>query len=153
MYVNKEDYNGISPELLDMLLGEDDNERTATLQKINKEVTDTIRAHLGALHDIDTELAKEGDARNGYILRMAVRLAVYEVYLRADDEEVPKKIIKNQDDTMEELQKISIGKGVSLSLGGEEEESGGGAGGEESIQPGGKGLRRIGSQPRRTHRP
>ncbi len=152
MYVLKEDYKGrISTDLLDIMLEEDE---AIILEQTSKTAEDTIRAHLGALHDIDSELAKVGVERNGYIMKLAISIALYEIYQRADDEDVPKKVIKNHDDAIEELQKISSGKGVSLSLGNDNEaggEAGSGGGGPEDVQPGGKGLRRIGSQPRRTH--
>lgn len=153
MYVNKEDYKGrISTDLLVIMLEESE---ATILEQSSKTAEDTIRVHIGTLHPgIDIELQKAGAARNGYILKLAISIALYEIYQRADDENVPAKVIKNHDDAMEDLQKISTGKGVNLNLGnyGEGgEEAGGEAGGPESIQPGGNGLRRIGSQSRRTH--
>lgn len=149
MYVAKDDYKGrISTDLLDILLDEDEE---AILAAASKTAEDTIRVHLGSLHDIDTELAKEAGERNGYILRLAISIALYEIYQRADDEEVPAKVIKNHDDAIEELQKISTGKGVSLKLGEDAENEEAGGGGPEAVQTSGSGLRRIGSLPKRTH--
>lgn len=150
MFVNKSDYKGsISTDLLNILLAEDE---AVILASSSKTAEDTIKTYAGALYDIDAELAKVGNARNHYLLSLAISIALYNIYQRADDEEVPAKVIKNYEDAIDDLQNISRAKmSLNLSSGSGDDDAGGGGSGEEGIEPGGKGTRRIGSQPRRTH--
>lgn len=148
MYVTKNDYKGrISVDLLNMLLAEDESGILAQSSKIAE---DTIATHTAALYDIAPEFAKIALARNYYTLSMAINIALYNIYQRSDDEDVPEKIIKNYDDTMEDLVKISIGKSM-LSLPAKTNDSGGTTGDDEHAGTTGKGLRRWGSLPKKTH--
>ena len=147
MYVNKTDYAGrISISLLDILIAENPGQIIADT---GKEIEDIILTTVGVLYDAAAELSKTGNARNGYILNLAKSIGMYLIYQRADDEQVPDKVIKNYDDAMETLEKISNGK-ISLSLPPKPADPGTG-GDSESPTPGGTGLRRMGSAPKRTH--
>lgn len=150
MYVTKSDYKGrISVDLLNMLLAEDEN---AILAQSSKVAEDTITTMAGKLYNVTAEFAKTTTARNYYILSMAINIALYQIYNIADDEQVPEKIIKNYDDTMDELQKISIGKALlSLPANDTGNDSGSTPGTDEVASTSGYGLRRWGSIQKRTH--
>lgn len=178
MYIQKADYKGrISLELLNLLLQEDE---AFILGQASKIAEDTLLSLAGVLYDIPPELLKTGTDRNYYVLGLAISIALYEIYQRSDDEEVPEKVIKNHDDALNELAQVSKGKTV-LSLppkpdpanttngsdpnapqvdypgeGGipaNATEDGLHYQGGEFIKPQLTGLRRVGSQRRRTHMP
>lgn len=153
MYVTKADYKGkISVELLNILLAEDENTILAMSSKIAE---DTIATTAGVLYNVVDEFTKTTTARNYYLLNLAIDIALYNIYQRSDDEQIPEKIIKNHDDALNDLQKISVGK-MALSLPAPtvivdvNNTTIINAGGE-TVATGGTGLRRIGSQPKRTH--
>lgn len=146
MYINKTDYTGrISMSLLDILIAENAGQIIADT---GKECEDIIRTFCGVLYKIDDELVKTGSDRNGYIMSLAKSIGLYFIYQRADDADIPEKIIKNYDDAMDDLEKISTGKKV-LALPPLDEPDNGGGG--EDVPTGGTGLRRMGSQDKRSH--
>ena len=148
MYVTKADYKGkISVGLLDMLLAEDESNILAMSSKVAE---DTIATTAGVLYNVVDEFAKTALTRNYYLLNLAIDIALYNIYQRSDDEQIPEKIIKNHDDAMDDLQKISIGKSA-LDLPPKVNVDDSTAGGGETVGTGGTGLRRIGSQVKRTH--
>lgn len=151
MYVKKTDYRGrISTDLLNMLIAEDE---TGILVQSSKIAEDTIATHTASIYDIAPEFLKIGLLRNYYTLSMAINIALYNIYNIADDEQIPEKIIKNYDDTMEDLVKISMGK-AQLSLPPKVAETvGGSPGDDENASTSGMGLRRWGSLAKRTHNP
>lgn len=153
MYVNKTDYKGrITLELLNLLLAEDEN---AILADASKTAEDTIASQVNTIYSVNAELQKVGADRNFFILNMAVSIALYYIYQRADDNDVPEKVIKNYDDTMDALAAISKGK-QTLDLPAKEannsntESTGNPA---EEVITSGKGLRRWGSNRKRSHMP
>lgn len=148
MYVTKTDYKGkISLELLNILLAEDEQ---TILQMSSKIAEDTIATAAGVLYNVTDEFAKTGANRNFYLLNLAIDIALYNIYQRSDDEQIPEKIIKNRDDALDDLQKISIGK-HALNLPQKTNDATTSSSNDETIAVGGTGLRRIGSQPKRTH--
>lgn len=148
MYVTKADYKGkISVGLLDMLLAEDESNILAISSRIAE---DTLKTTAGVLYDVVGEIAKTTVDRNYYLLNLAIDIALYNIYQRSDDEQIPEKIIKNHDDALTDLQKISIGK-QALDLPPKVNANNSTTGGGETVATGGTGLRRIGSQPKKTH--
>lgn len=153
MYVKKEDYkNRIAPELLEQIIIDADNNGDDILATASKIAEDTIDSTAGVLYDFTEEFAKEGTDRNHLVLQWALSLAVYEIYQRIPDEEVPKKIIKNHDDTLTSLENCSKGK-YPIKLPPRTEDQPETTGNAEEVTTTGIGLRRIGSQPKRTHMP
>lgn len=147
MYLEKADYTRIDSGLLQLLLTQDENE---ILSAANKIAIDTIKTKVGVLYNITAELEKTADARNGYILSLAMSIGLFEIYQRIDSEDIPKKVIKNYDDAMDTLDDISKGKSP-LDLPAKGSENDGTPGSDDVVGTVGKGLRRIGSLPRRTH--
>ena len=148
MYVTKADYKGkISIELLELLLAEDESNILAMSSRVAE---DTIKTTAGVLYDVVSEIAKTGLNRNYYLLNLAIDIALYNIYQRSDDEQIPEKIIKNHDDALNDLQKISIGKSA-LDMPPKVNSDNSTTGSEETVGTGGTGLRRIGSQPKKSH--
>lgn len=155
MYLHYSDYQSrISLDLLNILIeqaGATDN-TNSILITVDKIASDTIKTKAGVLYDIASELAKSGDDRNGYIMSLALSIALYEIYMRSDDEEIPPKIVKNYEDVMDALDNIAKGKDI-LDLDPKVEDNGTGTDGDgETVGTMGNGLRRIGSQTKRSHR-
>lgn len=149
MYLLKTDYVGrISMSLLDLMLDEDP---ARIIADASKEVEDTISTLVGVLYDVAPELLKTSTLRNGYLLGIAKSIGLYLIYQRADDESIPEKVIKNYDDAMNDLEKISNGKKVLSLPPKPKDPNEGGGGGEEGVPTEGMGLRRMGSQKKRTH--
>jgi hypothetical protein len=149
MYIVKADYKQwISADLLNIIVAEDEN---TILADICKQSVDTIKTKAGVVYAVDAEFEKEGTARNGYILKMALIIAVYQLYMRSDNEDIPAKLIKAHDDLMDVLDQVAKGKDI-LNLPGKQAEDGeGNPGDPNTAQTSGKGLRRFVSIPKRTH--
>ena len=149
MYIEKADYTGrIDTGLLNLLIAEDE---VNILKAANKKAVDTISTKAGVVYDVSGELAKTGADRNGYILGLAISIALYEIYMRSDNEEAPAKVIKNYEDDMEELDKVSRGKSPlqlpakTFTTTNTE--------GDDTRTTTGHGLRRFGSLKKKTHTP
>ncbi len=153
MYVTKSDYKGrITIDLLNLLLAEDE---ANILSDASKTAEDTISSQVNTIYSVNAELQKVGAARNFFILNMAVSIALYFIYQRSDDNEVPEKVIKNHDDTMDALAAISKGK-QTLDLPAREStntDTEGTGNPAEDVITSGKGLRRWGSNRKRSHMP
>lgn len=154
MYVIKSDYkNRISTDLLDKIIQEGAENGDDILAHASKTAEDTISSRAGVLYDINPEFAKTTTDRNFLVLMWALNIAIYIIYQRIDDEEVPEKVVKNYDDTMDELADISKGKSsINLPPKPADEDEGTGAG-DEQASTSGTGLRRFGSAAKRSHRP
>lgn len=150
MYIIKTDYKTrISTDLLDKIISEGSSNGDDILAEVNKTATDTIDTLAGVLYDLSGEWEKTDAARNGLVLSWALSIACYWLYQRIDDEQVPEKVIKNYEETMDALENVSKGK-FPLNLP-PRDAGGGGGGGEEGPVIDGKGLRRIGSRQPRSH--
>lgn len=151
MYIVKNDYKSrIGTELLNLILTRivDDTEgadEVAILTDISKTAVDIITGYACKMYDIVPEFAKTSTARNYQILNWAINIALYLIYQRIEDYDVPAKVIKNWDDTTDDLQKLSIGK-FQINLPAASTSDGDGSGADTGI-----GLRRIGSNKPRTH--
>lgn len=154
MYLHYKDYQlRISLDLLNILIeqaGATDDSNTILISA-DKIAMDTIKTKAGVLYDLTGELQKTDEARNGYLIALALSIALYEVYMRSDDEEIPPKFVKNHDDALDALDNIAKGKDV-LDLPPKISDNGTGVPGDgETVGTMGNGLRRMGSQKKRTH--
>ena len=153
MYIQKADYKSrVSTDLLDKIIQEGVDSGESILAAASKIAEDTIATQVGVLYDIAGEFQKTGLARNYLIVKWALSLAVYEAVLRIDDESIPEKHIKNHDDTMEDLKQVALGK-YPLNIPPRQSDNTGNqtGGGDETVITQGKGLRRVGSQAKKTH--
>lgn len=69
-----------------------------------------IKDALKARYDIDTIFAAVGAARANNVMLWVKRLTIYFLYDRIPDELVPERVIRNYDEAMDQLNKISDGK-------------------------------------------
>ncbi len=61
-------------------------------------------------YDIDTELAKTGEDHHASIIFYLKNICLYILHERIEDDDVPERIIKNHNDTIETLREIAQGK-------------------------------------------
>jgi len=153
MYIQKEDYRTrITSELLKMVTEQDGGLEEDILSDADKFATGIIATYAGVLYDINSEFDKSGADRNYLILGWGVNIAVYILYQRIADEQVPDKVIKNYDDTINDLQALSKGNlPVNLPPVTDSTGSGPATSGDGSITLQNTGLRRMGSRTPRSH--
>jgi phage gp36-like protein len=101
----------LSDRIIDILSDGD----FSKLEAASNEASGIIRDRLVDKYQIDAELAKSGSSRNAILVRYVLSLAIYSLYSRIPDEEVPERVIKDYDDAMNDLKLISQGK-LSCSL-------------------------------------
>ncbi len=139
MYIQETDYKGrISNDLLQIAIEEDQE----ILTYCSKVAEDSLKGYLGHLYDISTELAKTDLNRNFQLLSWALSIAVYHIFLRLPDVDIPEKVKKDYDECLGDLENISKGK-FTINLPGIV---------DEEPQGQGDGLRRMNTVPPRTHR-
>ena len=96
----------LSERILSIFKAEDPDSLTkATYIAVGK-LTD----RLADKYSISGELAKSGSARNISLVEYALSIAVYSLYSKVSDQEIPERIIKDYDDAMSDLKLISQGK-------------------------------------------
>lgn len=147
MYLLKADYKlRISIALLEMIINKIEGDENEILAMASKSAEDTVMSYTGHLYNIVPEFEKTGLNRNFQILNWCLDIALYLIYQRIVDYEVPQKVIKNYDDTLEILEKVANGKlSVNLPPLPLPDEDG-------NIPDTGSGLRRIGSLTPRNHK-
>jgi len=69
-----------------------------------------IKDALDQKYDMQTEFAKTGTDRNLNLLRWVLNLSVYFLYQRVPDDQVPARVVKDYDDTRDEIKLIEQGK-------------------------------------------
>lgn len=139
MYIQQTDYKGrISYDLLQMAIEEDDE----VLTYCSKIAEDSLKGYLGQLYDIDPELEKTALNRNYQLLSWALSIAVYHIFLRLPDVDIPEKVKKDYDECITDLADISKGK-FTINLPARQ---------DEEPQGEGEGLRRMNTVAPRTHR-
>ncbi len=96
----------LSDRVIDLLSGGLD----LTINTASTEASGVLHDRLFDKYKIDAELAKTGTSRNAMLVRYALSIAVYTLYSKAPDEEIPERVVKDYDDAMEDLRLISQGK-------------------------------------------
>lgn len=140
-YIQGSDYlSRIDPELLLLATDHDPN----MLIFCDKIATDSITGYIGHVYDVQSEFTKTGTNRNFQLLGWALGIAVYNIYLRLPDVDMPDKIITEYDQLITDLQDIGRGK-FNINLPPVS---------AEPTDPNatGNGLRRMGSENKRTHK-
>jgi hypothetical protein len=151
MYITKSDYKSrISTDLLDTIISEGESNGDDVLQIVSHIAEDTISTRAGVLYNLSNEWNKTATERNGLIFSWALSISTYWMYQRIDDEDVPAKVIKNYEDTLDALELVSNGK-HPLNLPPNTSTPEGSNGGDELPVIDGSGLRRIGSRTPRSH--
>lgn len=111
MFLKKSDLNTkISDKLLTLISeGED-----AIIDEALQYAEATLRLYLRAYDMAEIFNKTDGD-RNRVLVKWGAALALYELMQRIPDDEIPAKVIKNYNDTMETLEQVARGK-IVLSL-------------------------------------
>ena len=111
-FLNYDDYKTrVTPRILDLLTGDTDQ----LIDVAEGEAAQTITDRLGERFDLTVEFAKTGSARNRSLMRWAITIAIYIIYARVPDEQIPERVIKDYNDTIRELELLQQGKlGCSL---------------------------------------
>ena len=111
-FLNYDDYKTrVTPRILDLLTGDADQ----LIDVAESEAAQTITDRLGERFDLTAEFAKTGSSRNRSLMRWAITIAIYIIYARVPDEQIPERVIKDYDDTIRELELLQQGKlGCSL---------------------------------------
>lgn len=105
-FIGLEDYERkIRSYRLDQII--DDNEQILAQAELDaiQEVSD----YLYQFYDVDIIFAQTGEDRHKSVLRWCKDVVMYRIYDRIDDELVPDRVIKNYDNTILVLKKISGG--------------------------------------------
>ena len=120
---------------LDQILDEDDT----ILDLVFAEAESDMINLLSDNYNTESIFSQTGSARNASVIGWGKHLALYKLYARIPDEQVPARVIKDYDNTMELLVKIAEGK-FPVSL-------------PKRIEPDGKKKTKIlwGSDKKRTH--
>lgn len=106
-FIVKADYlHQIKTYKLDQIIEATDS----TLDLAEDEAIGIILEMLSSRYDMNLEFAKSGANRNKALLRWVKCLTIYYIYERIPDAMVPERVVKNYEDTMEMLNKISDGK-------------------------------------------
>ncbi len=69
-----------------------------------------VSGSLAELYDLALEYAKTGTERNQVLVRWLLNIALYDLYERIPDNQLPERVVKNYDDTLKMLEKIESGK-------------------------------------------
>ena len=112
-FLKKQDLvSKIRDERLNQIIDNDDT----VLNDPYREAEDAVRSALtGPGYDVEHIFSRTGSARSGLVLSWVKNLAIYYIYDRIPDEDVPERVIKNYDDTWVQLMNASAGK-LSLDL-------------------------------------
>lgn len=102
-FITKADYyTGKRQQVIDQLIDDDDS----LLDEAEKDAIDLVTTKL---HHYDTEtiFSQVGDDRDRTVLRWCKYIALYYLYNRTDDAFIPESVVKNYDDTMDQLDRLS----------------------------------------------
>lgn len=106
-FLTETDYQTrLSDRVIDLLTGD----INTVLDTASNEACGVIRDRLYDKFQIDSEFTKTGTDRNSMLIRYALSIAVYSLYSRVPDEEIPERVIKDYDDAMSDLRLIAQGK-------------------------------------------
>ena len=96
---------------LNQLADDDDGTIELCIEQAESIVIDALYEH----YDVPTIFSASGTDRNKSVLRWIKYIALYDIFERSPDEQVPDRVVKNYYDTMEILKEISAGK-ISVNL-------------------------------------
>jgi hypothetical protein len=105
-FITKPDYYvGKRQAVIDQLT--DDND--SILDTAEEDAIDLVKKKLHH-YDVEAIFSQTDGDRDKTVLRWCKYIVLYFIYERADDSFIPESVIKNYDDTMESLDKISQGR-------------------------------------------
>lgn len=141
-FIEYDDYKSfITVQRLNQLIEND----PAVLSEAEMYAASTLEDALFERYEIGTELAKVGANRNRTLKMWAIYLALYIIYQRLPESMIPKSVIKNHDDTIDNLEMVTSGKksiNITMKLGPDTDGDG---------IPDPETVRRWGSSKQRSH--
>jgi hypothetical protein len=103
-------YNDLKPNIrtnrLDQIIDSDDSVVTMASDDADAMLIDALHEYF----DTDAIFAETGDARARNVLQWGKYITLYKIYERVPDEMVPERVVKNYNDTLDILKRISSGK-------------------------------------------
>lgn len=96
---------------MDQITDESDSIITTAIATAESKALDYLSPHYDTAH----EFAQIGTARNASLVQWIVYISLYLLYERVPDTAVPKRIVKNYDDTISFLEKVNAGE-MSVNL-------------------------------------
>jgi len=103
--------NDFMEHLGDDILSQITNDNSLLIEKCELQAIGVIKDTLSGMYDIDEELSEDvADDRHQPLVLWLLALACYYLYRQIPDDEVPARIIKDYDDTIETLNMIARGK-------------------------------------------
>jgi hypothetical protein len=82
----------------------------SVMDEAELQATAIIQDALSHIYDLDAEFAKTSTDRHKNLIRWMLNLSVYFIYERVPDMQVPERVVKNYDDTVNEIKSIESGK-------------------------------------------
>ena len=106
-FLNKDDYyRKLDESIINQITGGNDD----LLDNAETTAAGIITDMLSGNYNIAAELAKSGSSSHENLMLWMLNLSAYLIYDRIPDNEIPERVIKDFDDTMDTLQKIAIGR-------------------------------------------
>lgn len=137
-------YSDYKSQITDNRINQLINHDQSILDDAELFATAKLQDALSPLHEIDSELAKQGSARNRTLVWYAICIAVYIIYNRVPEDMVPERVVKNYNDVLNDLEAIERGdKSINIAR---KKEDLDGDGIPDSIS-----RRRFGYDKRRSH--
>lgn len=98
--------NWIDEDVRNQITGTDDT----NLDEVEKMAIQMVRDACYGKYDMDTELAKTTTSRNQTLIRWVMCIAVYFLYNKVNDLQIPDRVLQNYEDVRNELRMVAEGK-------------------------------------------
>lgn len=95
-----------SEEIINQITGSDDT----LLEDAESGAIGIITDKLSQRYNIPLELSRTGSSRHQALLMWLLNIAIYLLYERIPDDEIPERVVKDYDDTMSTITSIARGK-------------------------------------------
>lgn len=106
-FLSRDDYPAkIDLAILDQITGSD----STILDDAEADAASCISDRIGHKYKVTAALAVTGESRNRTLVRWMLNIAVYYLYGRVPDLDIPERVVKDYDDTLADLDRIAAGK-------------------------------------------
>lgn len=92
------------------ILNQITNEDTEPIETAETQAIGIVKDMIGGMYNLQTELQQTGADRHAPLVLWLLTLATYQLYRTIPDTEVPDRVVKDYDDTLETLRQIGRGK-------------------------------------------
>ena len=106
-FLTRDDYPAkIALDILDQITGSDDT----IIDDAEADAASCISDRIEHKYKVSDALAVTGDGRSRTLVRWMLNIAVYYLYGRVPDLDIPERVVKDYDDTIADLDRIAAGK-------------------------------------------